>query len=130
MAIFKAINVPSIQLCSRKVERMSAISVSYRASGLANFLASEAACDKKRLAHLRPSRLRQATKRRSNPVALGQRNVVEVQGTYDWHAVIRRQDHLRSQSTNRSRHWRNDHFVQVFQYFVSREDQIWATLIR
>src|SRR5437867_13456372 len=30
MAIFKAINVPSIQLCSRKLERMSAISTSKR----------------------------------------------------------------------------------------------------
>src|SRR5438046_10142334 len=30
MAKFKAINVPSIQLCSRKVERMSAISTSER----------------------------------------------------------------------------------------------------
>src|SRR2546428_8813770 len=30
MAIFKAINVPSIQLCSRKLERMSAISTSER----------------------------------------------------------------------------------------------------
>src|SRR5437667_12509937 len=35
MAIFKAINIPSIQLCSRKLERMSAISVSYRATALA-----------------------------------------------------------------------------------------------
>ena len=97
---------------------------------LASFLASEAAGDEKRLARLRPPRLRQTTKRRSHPVALGQRHVVEVSGTQDRHAVVRRQDHLRRQSTNRSGHGHDDDFLQVFQYFVSRQDQTRATLIR
>ena len=47
---------------------------------LASSLIFKAACDKKRPTHFGLSRLWQTAKRRSNPVALGQRYMVEVQG--------------------------------------------------
>src|SRR2546425_3078617 len=69
----------------RSVSRSAAI---WRNALSASFLAFKAACDKKHPTYFRPSRLRQTTECRPNPITLRQRYVVEVEGTYNGHAII------------------------------------------
>jgi hypothetical protein len=73
----------------------------------------EAARDKQRTPHFNPSRFRQTTQSRPDPIPLCERHVIEIQGAHCWHTVISGQDYLCRQSSNRSRSGYDNDFVQA-----------------
>lgn len=99
-------------------------------SKLASIFAVEPTCEQQGATNIWAQRCRKLTQHRSETVALGQRNVIEVQRTCRWHSVVRGEHDFRREATDCSRDRRDNDFVQAVGDLVACEDEHRSTLVR
>jgi hypothetical protein len=105
------------------------VSVVTRCPGSTAVSFTETARDEQRTPDFIPSRFRKTAHNWTNSIPLRERHVIEIQRTFGWHPITRRQDDLGRQSSNRSRRRYYDDFVQVVDDFTSCENQNWPSLV-
>ena len=85
--------------------------------------------DQQRATDLGPALLGQHGDERSNPLTLGQCQMIEIQRASDGHVVFSGQDDFCREPSHGSGEWRNDDLVELFDYVIAREDQYRPALV-